>query len=68
MDERAAVPVALAGGLLTRGAPMRKRVEHRLKAAVPGAQLRHEEVDPARGAVRGALRLLGVEMGGAGGP
>jgi glucosamine kinase len=63
MDERAAVPVALAGGLLTRGAPMRKRVEHRLKAAVPGAQLRHEEVDPARGAVRGALRLLGVEMG-----
>ncbi len=63
MDERAAVPVALAGGLLTRGAPMRKRVEHRLKAAVPGAQLRQEEVDPARGAVRGALRLLGVEMG-----
>lgn len=63
VDERAATPVALAGGLLSRGAPLRKRVEQRLKVAVPGAQLRAEDVDPARGAVRGALRLLGVEMG-----
>jgi glucosamine kinase len=63
VDERAAIPVALAGGLLSRGGPLRKRLEHRLKTAVPGAQLRHEDVDPARGAVRGALRLLGVEMG-----
>lgn len=59
-DERASVPVALAGGLLAAGAPLRKRVEHRLKTAVPGAQVRAEEVVPVRGAVRGALRYLGV--------
>jgi glucosamine kinase len=59
-DERASVPVAFAGGLLSLGAPLRKRVEHRLKTAVPGAQLRSEEVVPVRGAVRGALRYLGV--------
>ncbi len=59
-DERASVPVALAGGLLSAGAPLRKRVEHRLKTAVPGAQVRSEEVVPVRGAVRGALRYLGV--------
>jgi glucosamine kinase len=58
-DERASIPVALAGGLLGRGAALRKRVEHRLRSAVPGAQLRNEEVNPARGAVRGALRMLG---------
>ncbi|HJU66910.1 MAG TPA: BadF/BadG/BcrA/BcrD ATPase family protein [Gemmatimonadaceae bacterium] len=59
-DERASVPVAFAGGLLAPGAPFRKRVEHRMKSAVPGAQLRTEEVVPVRGAVRGALRYLGV--------
>lgn len=59
-DERASVPVALAGGLLSAGAPLRKRVEHRLKTGVPGAQVRAEEVVPVRGAVRGALRYLGV--------
>ncbi|HEU5184947.1 MAG TPA: BadF/BadG/BcrA/BcrD ATPase family protein [Gemmatimonadaceae bacterium] len=59
-DERASIPVALAGGLLSAGAPLRKRVEHRLKTAVPGAQVRSEEVVPVRGAVRGALRYLGV--------
>lgn len=57
-DERAAVPVALTGGLLGKGSSFRKRLEHRLKAAVPGAQVRAEELDPARGAVREALRLL----------
>jgi glucosamine kinase len=62
VDERAATPVALAGGLLSRGGPLRKRLEHRLRSAVPGAQLRAEDVEPARGAIRGALRLLGVEM------
>ncbi len=61
VDERAAAPVALAGGLLARRSPLRKRVEHRLKSAVPGAQVRPQDVDPARGAVRGALRFLGVE-------
>ena len=62
VDERAAIPVAFAGGLLTRGTPLRKRLELRLKSAVPGATVRGPEVDPARGAVRGALRYLGVEM------
>jgi glucosamine kinase len=56
VDERAAVPVALTGGLLVRGSWMRKLVEHRLKSAVPGAQVRHDDVDGARGAVRLALR------------
>jgi len=58
-DERAAIPVALGGGLLSPGSPLRRRVEQRLRSAVPGAQLRAEEVIPVRGAVRGALRLLG---------
>jgi glucosamine kinase len=58
-DERAATPVAFTGGMLTKGSTLRKRLEHRLKSAVPGAQLHHVEVNPARGAVRGALRYLG---------
>lgn len=62
MDERAAIPVALAGGLLSRGSPLRKRLELRLKSAVPGATVRGPDVDAARGAVRGALRYLGVEL------
>lgn len=57
-DERASVPVALTGGLLTKGTPLRKRLEHRLKTAVPGAHVHGEEIDAARGAVRGALRHL----------
>lgn len=55
VDERAAVPVALAGGLMARGSFLRRLVEHRLKSAVPGAQLHAEEVVPARGAVKLAL-------------
>lgn len=62
-DERAAVPVALTGGLLGKGSMLRKRVEHRMKSAVPGAQVRSEPVDAARGAVKGALRFLGVPVG-----
>jgi len=58
-DERASVPVALTGGLLRKGTSLRKRLEHRLKTAVPGAHVRAEEIDAARGAVRSALRLLG---------
>jgi glucosamine kinase len=61
-DERAAVPVALSGGMLSRGTVLRKRLEHRLKSAVPGAQLRPEPVVAARGAVRAALRILGEVM------
>lgn len=57
-DERASVPVALTGGLLRRGSSFRKRLEHRLRAAVPGAQVYGEEIDAARGAVRLAIRHL----------
>ena len=64
VDERAAIPVALAGGMLRPRSPLRKRLEHRLKSAIPGAQIRSDAVIPARGAVRGALRMLGVELSG----
>lgn len=64
VDERAAFGVALAGGLLGPGQPLRRRLEHRLKSAVPGAHVRTQEVVPVRGAVRGALRFLGVEAEG----
>lgn len=57
-DERASVAVALSGGLMHRGSPLRKRLEQRLKSAVPGAQLRSEEVLPARGALRAAARRI----------
>jgi glucosamine kinase len=60
VDERAAVQVALAGGLLGPRSPLRRRVELRLKSAVPGAEVLPKEIDPARGAVRGALRYLGM--------
>lgn len=63
VDERAAIPVALTGGMLSRGSLLRKRLEHRMKSAVPGAQLQSGDVDPARGAVRGALRILGTSVG-----
>jgi glucosamine kinase len=61
-DERAAIPVAFAGGLLSRGSLVRKRLEQRLKSAVPGATVRTEDVDAARGAVRRARRLLGMDV------
>ena len=60
-DERAATPVALTGGMLSKGTVLRKRFEHRLKSAVPGAQLHAAEVEPARGAVRSALRYVGAD-------
>lgn len=56
-DERAAVPIALAGGLMHRGSYLRRLVELRLKTAVPGVKLHSEEVVPVRGSVRCALRL-----------
>ena len=59
-DERAAVPVALAGGMMTAGSLIRRRLEHRLKSSVPGGSIHEVEVNAARGAVRGALRLLGI--------
>jgi glucosamine kinase len=57
-DERAAVPVALAGGMFGRGSWLRKLVEMRLKSAIPGMVLHNDDVVPARGAVRTALGLL----------
>lgn len=61
-DERAAIPVALSGGNLARGNVLRKRLEHRLKSAVPGAHIRTEPIVAARGAVRAALRIVGEAM------
>ena len=60
-DERAACPVAFAGGLLDRRSPLRARVEHRLKSAVPGAVIEPRDVVPARGAVRSALKVLAAQ-------
>ena len=53
-DERAAVQVALGGGLLEPGSALRRRVEHRLKSAVPGSKM-HRGADRGR-AGRGAAR------------
>jgi glucosamine kinase len=58
VDERAAVPVAVAGGMLQRGSFLRRLVEHRLKTAVPGSHLHGEDVVPARGAVKLARKAL----------
>lgn len=60
-DERADIPIAFAGGLMKKGSPLRKRVEHRLKSAVPGAHVRTEPIIAARGAIKLALR--GVAAG-----
>lgn len=57
-DERAAIPVAFSGGLLRKGSLLRKKLEQRVRSAVPGAQLKSAEIIPARGAVRSALRRM----------
>jgi glucosamine kinase len=57
-DERAAIPVALSGGLLQKGSLLRKKLEQRIRSAVPGAQVRPTEIIPARGAVRSAIRRI----------
>jgi len=59
-DERASLQVAFTGGLLGGRSILRKRLVQRMKSVVPGAQLLTAEVDPARGAVRSALRYLGI--------
>jgi glucosamine kinase len=59
-DDRAAIPIAFSGGLLHKGSFLRKRLEHRLKSAVPGAQVRAAEIVAARGAVKAALLQLEV--------
>jgi len=55
VDERAAFGVAFSGGLLNKGSLVRKRLERRLKHAVPGATANPEEVIGARGAVKLAI-------------
>jgi glucosamine kinase len=57
VDDRAAFDLALTGGLLHRGSLLRKRLERRLRAAVPGATMHVGEVDGARGAVKLALNM-----------
>ena len=59
-DDRAAIPVAFSGGLLHKGSFLRKRVEQRLKSAVPGATVRPGEIIAARGALKEALTKLGA--------
>lgn len=60
IDERAAVPVAITGGLVQRGSYMRKLVEHRMKSAVPGAIVHRDDIDAARGAVKLARKGAAV--------
>lgn len=55
-DERADVQVAFAGGLMKKASPLRKRVEHRLKSAVPGAHVKSDPIVAARGAIKLAMR------------
>jgi glucosamine kinase len=63
-DERAACDVAPGGGLLHPGSLLRKRVVQRLKTSVPGAHVAETAVNPARGAVRMALRMRGEYVNG----
>lgn len=60
VDERAAFQVALTGGLLGKGSLLRKRLEKRLRLAVPGATINAGEVNGARGAVQRALQTIAV--------
>jgi glucosamine kinase len=57
-DERATIPVAFSGGLLQKGSLLRKKLEQRIRSAVPGSQIRSAEIIPARGAVRAGIRRL----------
>jgi glucosamine kinase len=57
VDDRAAFDLALSGGLLHKGSLLRKRLERRLRGAVPGATLHPNDVDGARGAMKLALRV-----------
>lgn len=56
IDDRASFDVALTGGMLGKASLLRKRLEKRLRSAVPGASVSHAEVDGARGALKLALR------------
>ncbi len=52
-----ATPVALGGGLLSKGSPVRDALVARFAAAQPPVKLVDREVDPARGALALALGL-----------
>ena len=54
-DERAHIPVAVGGGLMLKGSLLRKRLEGRLRSAVPGAVVQAGDNVPARGAMKWAL-------------
>ena len=56
-DDRATVPVAVGGGLMLQGSLLRKRLEKRLKSAVPGAVVKPGDILPARGAMKWALKI-----------
>jgi glucosamine kinase len=58
VDERAGFALALTGGLLHKKSLLRKRLERRLRAAMPGATIHADEVDGARGAVKLALQMM----------
>lgn len=60
-DDRATVPVALAGGLMLKGSVLRKRLEQRLKSAVPGAVVKAGDIVPAKGAMKWAGTLARKE-------
>jgi len=62
VDDRAAFDLALTGGLLHKGSLLRKRLERRLRAAVPGATIHTEEVDGARGAMKLALQMAAAAL------
>lgn len=52
-----ATPVALTGGLLSKGSPVRDALVAQLAAAAPPVRLVDREVDPARGALALAIGL-----------
>ncbi|HEY7898383.1 MAG TPA: BadF/BadG/BcrA/BcrD ATPase family protein [Gemmatimonadaceae bacterium] len=62
VDDRAAFDLALAGGLLHKGSLLRKRLERRLRAAVPGVTVHTDDVDGARGAVKLALKMATANL------
>ncbi len=52
------VPVALGGGLLDAGGPVRKQVVHRLVGQTQGIVVSNRKIDPVAGAMSLAVRLL----------
>jgi N-acetylglucosamine kinase-like BadF-type ATPase len=58
-EETRTVPVALMGGLLTPGTPVRASLEAMLEQELPSVSIEHDAVDPPRGALRLAARLIG---------